>query len=184
MARIPGISLLLAGTFILATISPLRAEQESQPPVAGSKPDDGTPLEVTIRPRAKPILRGYMQDGVLATDDGRYFLYTGWYIDRLGDRLAPGSLADRALRLGLGDTVLEILREDPATDPIFIRDVGLILGGKYRGLSMLQVADLFEVELGPTPFPRGGFYSRPNLDAPWSMGDQFIGPVDFSGAAR
>ena len=38
-----------------------------------------------------------MQDGVLATDDGRYFLYTGWYIDRLGDRLAPGSLADQII---------------------------------------------------------------------------------------
>jgi hypothetical protein len=146
--------------------------------------DQDDPLEVTIRPRRKPLTEGYMQDDVLATDDGRYFLYTGWYIDRLGDRLAPGSLADRALRMGLADTVLEILREDPARDPVYIRDVGLILGGRYRGLSMLQIAGLFQVELGPTPFPKGGFYGARKLDAPWSMADQIIGPVDFSGSAR
>lgn len=125
-----------------------------------------------------------MQDGVLATDDGLYFLYTGWYIDRLGDRLAPGSLADRALRMGLGDVVLEILGELPVRAPVFIKDIGLILGGRHRGMSLLQVASAFQVDLGPTPFPRGGIYGAVKLDAPWSLADQIIGRVDFSGAAR
>lgn len=125
-----------------------------------------------------------MEDGVLATEDGRYFLYTGWYIDRLGDRLAPGSLADRALRMGLSKTVLEIIREDPVTDPLYIRDLGLIMGRRYRGMSMLQVADLFQLKLGPTPFPRGGFYGQKDLDGPYFLADQIIGRVDFSGTAR
>ncbi len=142
------------------------------------------PLEVTIRPRRPPTGDGYMQDGVLATEDGRYFLYTGWYIDRLRDRLAPGSLADRALRMGMGDVVLEILGEQPKRQPVFIDDIGFILGGSYLGMSRLKVARAFELELGPTPFPRGGFYGAVNLEAPWSMADQIIGPIDFSGSAR
>lgn len=82
MSNCSRIQSALAGLLALGVMSPLLAQQAQE---AG---DDQAPLEVTIRPRAEPIIEGYMEDGVLATDDGRYFLYTGWYIDRLGDRLA------------------------------------------------------------------------------------------------
>lgn len=152
---------------------------------AGSEAGDGeAPLEVTIRPRSRPMRDGYMQDGVLATDDGRYFLYTGWYIDRLDDRLAPGSIADRALRMGLQDTVLEILRARPPRRPVFIPDLGMILGGRYRDMSRLQIAGSFDFYLGPTSFPGRGLYGPVKLDAPWSRADQIIGRVNLSGSAR
>ena len=86
--------------------------------------------------------------------------------------------------MGLGDLVLGILGELPVRDPVFIKDIGLILGGRHRGMSLLQVASAFEVDLGPTPFPHGGFYGAVNLEAPWSLADLIIGRVDFSGAAR
>lgn len=90
--------------------------------------------------------------------------------------------------MGLTDTVLEIIREDPAgdplADPLYIPDMGMILGGRHLGMSRLQVADLFQVELGPTPFPRGGFYGQKDLHGPYFLADQIIGPVDFSGSAR
>ena len=184
MSSLAGIIVVIGGLWIVVagTSQAVHARQEAE--IAPEDAPGNAPLEVTIRPRRSPLRGGFMQDGVLATDDGLYFLYTGWYIDRLGDRLAPGSLADRALRMGLGDVVLEILGELPVRDPVFIKDIGLILGGRHRGMSLLQVAGAFDVDLGPTPFPRGGFYGGVNLQAPWSMADQFIGPVDFSGAAR
>ena len=147
--------------------------------------DEDTPLVVTVRPRARTDEPGFYQGAALELDNGLIVEFTGWFIPKdliealSGD--APGDFDIEDFIRALEAEGNEGVRAQDIW-LVEIPDVGFIIGKDYKGMGLIEIASLMDVDLSKPASAissQRGFYTRANLFAVDSLAARVIGSVNF-----
>ena len=187
----------LAAFVILCMTGPMVSAQEDTPPVQTNSALDFSgfePLQVVIRPRERVSESGIYRDAVVESIHGKFYRFSGLYIDDLLMRRSnilkhepawPG--AGRPLsRYGVAASG-QRTPEDRMTERFVLgNNIGMVMGAEYTHMDFLEIAAMFNVD--PTPEPIGmptvkGIYAESaGLNQLYDQGNHQLGVISFAAA--
>lgn len=176
-----GVTVFLAAAMAMGAATPAGGQDE--PP-----PDDQDSTVIDIFPNYLPR-RGYYEDAIIRTRDGRYLVYTGWYFDSLEDQRLSGT-THQFRDFGEFQSALRAraLEQEPLTHPYeqrvapFARSLGIAVSADYVGMTLVQIAPDFGFDpYGPTSavgINRGIYGATPFNSLPNQL-TQVSGSINF-----